>query len=133
MQVGLTFNLQYGEKENTPDPSGTGSSDFQAESNILETIERAGGVFEMLQKAQPDIPFATAGDCAGPFCEGRLLSARNRLSISSSGSGFIIQLCSMEVLKRSLRQGVPEFFGDDKAACAENLFRQAARNKHSLN
>jgi hypothetical protein len=103
MQVGLTFNLQYGEKENTPDPSGTGSSDFQAESDVMETIEKAGGVFEMLQKAQPDIPFAKAGGCARPFREGCLLPARNRLSISSSGSGFIIQSCLMEVLKRSFQ------------------------------
>ena len=103
MQVGLTFNLQYGEKENTPDPSGTGSSDFQAESNVMETIEKAGGVFEMLQKAQPDIPFATAGDCAGPSCKGCLLFTRNRLGISSSGSGLIIQPCSMEVQKRSFQ------------------------------
>jgi hypothetical protein len=88
-------------KKDTPDPSGTGSSDFPAESNVTETIEKVSGVFEMLQKAHPDIPFEMTGDCAGPFCEGCLPSIRNRFKISSSGSGFIIRLCSMEVLKRS--------------------------------
>jgi hypothetical protein len=101
MQVGLAFNLQYGEKKDTPDPSGTGSSDFPAEYNVTETIENAGGAFETQQKTHPDIPFTAAGEYAGPYREGCLPSARNRLGISSSGSGFMIQPCSKEALKRS--------------------------------
>ncbi|MBN2321620.1 MAG: hypothetical protein JXR49_21255 [Acidobacteria bacterium] len=84
MQVGLTFNLKHGETKDTPDPSGTGSSNFQAEFDGAETIETAGGVFEILQKAQTDILFAIAGGCAGPCFEGSLPSIRDGFSPDNS-------------------------------------------------
>ena len=106
MQVGLTFNLKQRGTKNTPDPSGTGSSNFQAEFDGVEPIETAGGVFEILRKAQTDILFAIAGGCAGPFFEGSLPSVRDGFSIPNALSGSITQLYSTKALKRYLPCGV---------------------------
>ena len=97
MRVGLTFNLKLGETENSPDPSGTGSSDFQAEYDVGETIETASGVFDLTRKLKLCILSTLAGGFPAPCCESRLPYIHEYLNIPYAGSDSLTRQFPVQV------------------------------------